>query len=158
MNLRFSSLFFCAMVGCSDEQLCTAAGCTDGFTIHLVANEPLRDGSYEVAVTLDGVSVTCEHVIGGFARGPEPSCSSGRLRSTLSIHNGGAPPNPNAPNAILLDVASTPAVAVIEVRHDGTLIAQQTYNPTYQTISPNGPECGPVCDVAPLQTLSLTFD
>lgn len=157
-----SSIALCLAVLASCEeadQSCTAAGCSDGFGVFLVADEPLREGSYEVEVTMDGGPETCRFVVPGGPSGAEPVCSdSTRLRAFASIHDNGAAPDPDAPNAIIVDVFVASTTAVLEVRHDAAPLFEQTFRPTYQTIAPNGPECGPICELAPPQQVTLAYE
>jgi len=141
------------------DQSCTAADCSDGFGVFLVADEPLREGSYEVEVTMDGGPETCSFVVTGGPSAEEPVCSdSTRLRAFASTHDSGAPPDPDAPNAIVVDVFVASTTAVLEVRHDAAPLFEQTFRPTYQTVAPNGPECGPVCMLAAPQQVTLAYE
>ena len=132
-------------------------GCADGFTITALASEGLRDGGYEIQLTLDDTSVTCAHPELVASPQQNGTCSVPNVRSSLVIHNGGAPGTGGA-NAFSINIVDTPSLVVVRVLHDGELIATGTYEPTYQTIMPNGPECGPTCDTAPPQELRLEFE
>jgi hypothetical protein len=148
-----------AVLTSCEESDCTAAGCNDGFAVYLVADEPLREGIYDIEMTMDGDPVTCQIVLPGGSFGAAPACSdSVRLRVSASIHNNGAAPDHDAPNAIIVDMFVAAAVSELKVSHDEAPLFEQTYRPTYQTVAPNGPECGPVCDWAPSQQGTLTYD
>jgi hypothetical protein len=125
--------------------------------VNALASEGLRDGSYEIQVVLDETPVTCAHP--QLVASPQQSgtCSAPNVRSSVVIHNGGAPGTGGA-NAFLIDIVDTASLVVVRVLHDGELIATGTYEPTYRTIMPNGPECGPTCDTAPAQELRLEFE
>ena len=148
------------LAGCSDDSdHCTLAGCTNGFLIHLVAAEPLRDGTYDLEVTLDGVVTTCRHVIEDGQEASAAECNRRSLmHSFATSYNGGALPNPDAPNAFVINLFDAAALVTLRVSRDGAPLVEQTYEPTYQTNTPNGPECGPICNTAPSQELALTFD
>lgn len=148
------------LAGCADDsESCTLAGCIDGFSLYLVAAEPLRDGTYDLELTLDGVAATCRHVIADGRAASAAECSrSSVVRSTASVHNNGSPPDIDAPNAFIIDILDASAVVTLRVLHDGAPLVEQSYEPAYQTVAPNGPECGPICDAAPPQQLALTFD
>lgn len=162
MNARGVALVLSLLMGCGDylqegPRACTAIGCTDGFMVTALAGEGLRDGGYEVQLTLDETSVTCAHP--QLVASPQQSgtCSAPNVRSSVVIHNGGAPGTGGA-NAFLIDIVDTASLVVVRVLHDGVLIGAGRYEPTYETIMPNGPECGPTCDTAPWQELRLGFE
>lgn len=140
-----------------EEKNCTAAGCIDGFLITAAANEELPASSYELQLTLDGVLVTCTHPLLVAAPASNGTCSSTAVRSQVVIHNGGAPGS-GAANGFSIRILETPSRVLLRVLRDGALVAEQTYDPIYQTIMPNGPECGPVCEGAADQELPLVFE
>lgn len=162
MNARGVALVLSLLAGCGDlleegPRACTAIGCTDGFSVTALASEGLRDGGYEIQLTLDETPVTCAHP--QLVASPQQSgtCSAPNVRSSVVIHNGGAP-GTGAANAFWIDIVDTASLVVVRVLHDGALVGTATYEPTYQTIMPNGPECGPTCDTAPSQELRLEFE
>lgn len=160
MRLRSALCTLLMLAGCADDsESCTLIGCNDGFWVYVVAAEPLRDGTYDLELTLDGVAATCRHVIADGRAASAAECGgSSVVRSTASIHNNGSPPNNDAPNAFVIDIRDASARVTLRVLHDGAPLVEQSYEPTYQTVAPNGPECGPICDSAPPQELALTFD
>ncbi|HKO93316.1 MAG TPA: hypothetical protein VJU61_19305 [Polyangiaceae bacterium] len=158
LALSLALLASCGDPEKSSEELCTLVGCSDGFTVNLVANEPLREGSYDVEVTMDGAPATCRISL-PVDLGADPACSdSASLRASATVHNNGAPPDRDVPNAIIVNVLVAADVAVLNVRHDDAPLFEQTYRPSYQTIAPNGPECGPICSSAPSEEATLTYD
>jgi hypothetical protein len=154
------SIALVMLAGCSDSSdSCTLAGCTSGFSISLVAAEPLRDGTYDLELTLDGVAATCQHVIADGQSVADAECNRRSLvRSTASIYNNGAPPNNEAPNAFVIDIFDAAALVELRVLRDGAPLVEQSYEPSYRTVAPNGPECGPICNTASPQQSALTFD
>lgn len=143
--------------GCSGDKECTLVGCSDGFSVTALASEGLRDGSYEVQLMLDGEAVTCSHPQLVAAPQSSGTCTAAGVRSDLLIHNGGAPETESA-NALAIDIPGTPSQVELRVLHDGQLIGEASYAPTYEALMPNGPECGPLCNRAPPQQLSLVFE
>jgi hypothetical protein len=50
---------------------------------------------------------------------------------------------------------SAPTTIQVKVSHEGNLLGEGTFTPTYTTARPNGPSCEPECKGAPGVTLSL---
>jgi hypothetical protein len=148
------------LAGCGDvlddEKSCTAIGCASGFSITALASEALRDGDYELELTLDEAVVTCAHP--AVVSGPQQTgtCNGRNVRSSVVIHNGGAVGG--VANAFVIDINDTPSLVLVRVLHDGETIGETGYEPAYQTSMPNGPECGPTCTTAPPEELRLAFE
>jgi hypothetical protein len=161
MNAYEIMLILPLLAGCGDlledNKECTAIGCTDGFSVTALASGGLPDGSYELQLTLGETAVTCTHPALVAAPRAEGNCSARNVRSNVVIHNGGAM-GTGAANAFLIDIVDTAALVELRVLHEGELVAEARYEPTYQTIMPNGPECGPTCTTAPRQELRLDFE
>jgi hypothetical protein len=143
--------------GCSGDEECTLVGCNDGLSVTAIASEGLRDGSYEVQLMLDDEAVTCVHPQLVAAPQQSGTCTAAAVRSSLVSYNGGAPGTAGA-NALVIDITGTPSQVVLRVLHDGQLVGEANYEPSYQTIMPNGPECGPTCNTASPQQLPLVFE
>jgi hypothetical protein len=161
MNAYKLALIAALLVGCGDllegDKTCTQIGCTDGFWVTALASEGLRDGSYEIQLMLDETAVTCTHPALVAAPRVDGNCSARNVRSNVVIHNGGTI-GTGAANAFLIDIVDTASRVELRVLHDGQLVGEARYEPTYQTIMPNGPECGPTCTTAPRQELRLDFE
>lgn len=146
------------LAGCGDgDRSCTAAGCVDGFSITALSSEGLPAGGYEVQLTLDETLAVCTHPLLIGAPQRIGTCSVPSVRSSIIIHDAGAP-GTGAENAFTIDIAGALSLVVVRVLHDGELIAEGSYEPAYQTIMPNGPECGPTCNTAPPEALRLDFE
>jgi hypothetical protein len=52
---------------------------------------------------------------------------------------------------------AAPAKVDVIVSKDGRRIGGATFEPTYQTSKPNGPNCEPTCRTAPRTSLMVTF-
>lgn len=157
LNIVCAAALAALAAGCSGDKECTLVGCNDGFSVTALASEGLRDGSYEVQLMLDDEAVTCAHPQLVAAPQQSGTCTAASVRSSVVIHNGGAPGTEGA-NALAISITGTPSQVVLRVLHDGQLIGEANYEPSYQTIMPNGPECGPICNTAPPQQLPLVFE
>lgn len=150
-----------SFVGCGDlfedERSCTLVACNDGFSITALASEGLPDGGYEIQLRLDDTAVVCTHPQLVGAPRQSGTCNAANVRSSIAIHNGGAPGTGGA-NAFLIGIVDAPSLVEVRVLHDGDLVGEASYEPTYQTIMPNGPECGPICETSPGKELRLDFD
>lgn len=149
------------LTGCDDvlneEQACTQAGCLDGFRVTALAAEELPAGSYEVQVTLDDTLVTCAHSAADVSSWQSSPCSSPSVRSDVVIHSDGSATS-DSENAFGIQIARAASVVLVRVLHEGQQIGAATFRPTYQTVMPNGPECGPVCQSAAPEQMRIEFE
>ncbi len=133
----------CETMGSSGD-MCTLIGCMDGLSVDFTRTT-WPDGSYSVAVSLDGKpAATCT------AKLPfEPSGSSGKCDVSTLILGTSGQALPASLQAITgLRISGTPAHVQIALRRDGVLELSAEVTPTYQTSNPNGPNCGPTCTQA----------
>ena len=112
------------LAGCGDgDRSCTAAGCVDGFSITALSSEGLPAGGYEVQLTLDETLAVCTHPLLIGAPQRIGTCSVPSVRSSIIIHDAGAP-GTGAENAFTIDIAGALSLVVVRVLHDGELIAE----------------------------------
>jgi hypothetical protein len=150
----FALLVACA--ACGDDRECTAAGCLDGVTISmseppgaLTSREPFPDGAYEIELALDGTTVTCHRTI------PQElplDCTS----APVIVHSV-SPTSSAGTVAFDVEVRQTPGVVSAIVRHQGSVLGQGSFTPEYRKVAPNGEACGPVCNFAQREMLSMSF-
>lgn len=118
--------------GCG-SQTCTLIGCDDGVEVSL---EPSVVSTYGVEIVVDGVagSFTCTEVGGGWS---------------LDNEIGDVPLAYRGCSGDGFTVEGTPATLEISVTaQDGSWTGAVASNPTYQSTQPNGPGCGPICEIA----------
>ena len=146
----------------TEGQSCTLIGCSDVFNVTALATQELPLGRYELRLLLGDVPVTCEHPPAVGVPRISGYCDDARVRSEVLIHNGGAPAAdggaPGGANAFGIRISDTVSVIALQVLYEGQEIGAASYTPVYQTTTPNGPECGPVCRFAPWEQLSLQFE
>jgi hypothetical protein len=121
---------------------CTAIGCVDGLSIALVAPGGWTPGSYVFTIVADGATQTCKGAL------PLPSCNTPGLRcdNTLATIGESGCALPSAEHSFAdLRFASGPAKVKVHIERDGSTLADDALEPTYQTSQPNGPNCGPIC-------------
>lgn len=142
-----------ASASCSGDspQVCTQIGCTDGMTIQL--EPPLRaSGAYEVEVSLDGRVVTCTGTLPFPECGtPGTSCDSEDVALTAS----GCALAPSAHEIPELSIFSSNITTIdVTLRRNDNAMGGARLTPTWTTVQPNGPRCGPTCTQA--ETVSVS--
>ena len=116
---------------------CTEIGCSDGYTVAVLADGRFADGLYTLDVTAGGETERCQFEIAAGRIGAE-TCNA--------VYAVGA--SYPAPEAVAV---SRPPVATevgIVVARDGAVLRDLTTTPAYGTVQPNGPDCPPTCRVA----------
>lgn len=103
---------------------CNEIGCTDDLTVHF--EEP--DGT--AATNLEGSVGETTFECPGEVGGPASKCKEGTIRVTDI--------NPGEPVGI--DVEATDG--------ESRYVFQETIEPEYETVRPNGPDCPPACEQA----------
>jgi hypothetical protein len=161
------------VLGCGDDSgPCTDIGCVDSFSVRITSTEEWPSGEYIFEVTLDGVPTRCT------ARLPEAVGASGTASSESFVCTGASnlsvflsretictetrqgnsvsescTPVPGPHYEFFASTAGKPTKISVSVSRDGTRLSEEP-EPDYQNVSPNGPECGPICDQA---LVKLTF-
>ena len=119
---------------------CTEIGCADGFSGQF-SPAFTAAGAYVFTLALDGAVSTCA---GTLPFNDDFSCD-GALGLTLS--GTALPPSDQSlPGFEIRQIDF--ATLQLTVTRDGTEEASWTVTPTWDTVAPNGPECGPVCTTA----------
>ena len=125
-------------------EACTEIGCASGVTLDFSA--PLRaTGKYTVRVDADGQQTTCEATLPFAGCASEPACSS---PDVLLGQSGCALPASEHSLTGLQLPTKTPSKVTVTIERDGQPVATQTFDLTYTTSRPNGPDCEPVCKQA----------
>lgn len=144
-------------LGCSDEGPCTLALCFDGFSIVVseppepgegTSSVPLPEGVYELELSLDGAPITCHRTIPG-------ELSLDCTATPVIVE--GFTPDLVAVTAFNVVIRTTPRTVNATVRYQGSVLAQQIFEPQYRTVAPNGERCGPVCKSSGPELLPLAF-
>jgi hypothetical protein len=128
----------------SADRPCTAIGCLDG--LHVEVTPPggaWAPGAYSFEIVTPAGTTTCAGTL------PLPACDAGpSLRCSgppVSIGESGCA-LPAAQHGFAgIDLGDGPATIAIAISKDGAELTRQTFTPSYRTVSPNGPTCGPTC-------------
>jgi hypothetical protein len=134
-RLALMLLLAVAASGCGEEPVvCTEIGCTDGFTLELVADsEEFTAGVYNVDVELDGEAEECAFEVRMVCEGGGPCVVNEDCNATYGV------------SEISILYGGTPGEVTYSITRDGLQIASDSIEPEYQTVQPNGPECPPTC-------------
>jgi len=129
--------------GGDDDQACTAMACSDGLDIAFSVKQA---GTYSFNLVADGEVTTCGATL------PLPPCDQpaggcSRQNVTLGLSGCALPTAEHSLEGISLTGVHPTSMEVF-VSRDGEEIAHDMFSPTYQTLSPNGEECGPICSQA----------
>jgi hypothetical protein len=145
---------------------CTDKTCSDGATFDFVtASGRWTPGTYELALLVDGDSASCALQVPAM---PSPTAILlGACTSTIDLElvpqaqcvaNAGdagdaAATGPDCAATAgalqqVLTLPGMPAEVVLTLTRDGHMLLQQTIALTYAPFQPNGPSCGPTCQVA----------
>jgi hypothetical protein len=163
MRIRLAVLgivLVCAAAGgCTGAKPCTLIGCGDSFSASVRrADGSFPAGLHRVEVFADGASLTCTFMFpletaGGGVH--QPSCpapmgvSVWPLTTCQEMTSGGAVSQQcdPIPGKFLetIDLAGTPRQVHAWQYVDDAAILDAAAAPVYEDVTPNGPECGPVC-------------
>lgn len=136
-NLTVALVLATLVAACSDPDepvACTEIGCTDGFTLRLVADgEELPAGVYEVSIELDGEASECAFEVRMVCDGGGPCVVNEDCNATYSDDEA----------SILYEGA--PSSVSYSVTRDGLQLASASVEPEYASVQPNGPDCPPTC-------------
>lgn len=128
---------------------CTEIGCSDGVDITLVARR-WKLGAYRFYLDTGNQQVDCtgKLPLAPCSSGPSLQCLdnvTGKPVTNVTIGESGCALGPEAQGFSGIHIADTPATVVLEITRDGALVGADKFAVRYQTVQPNGPECGPVC-------------
>ncbi len=139
------ALLTLVLVGCPDEEGldCTSMGCVDGLEVFF-SRAGYEPGVYTVDIDLHGELIHCQATI------PLDSDASDGCtdpRASLFLSGSMLDVSEQSVDGFFLDSSDASAVAVT-VSLDDAQIGYAAFEPDYQTLQPNGPECEPTCSYA----------
>jgi hypothetical protein len=143
---------FLAMAGGCWSEECTLKGCPWAFRVDFVKATPWADGTYRVEVNADGVGQTCE-VVMPTTCASSSTCQGGQLWLLMASACGVVPPT-QAIDGVAFP-RHRPTQLAVQVAYEGTVLAAETFKPSYVESRPNGPSCEPTCRTAPPAVLRL---
>ena len=123
---------------------CTALGCTNGLTLSIVPPQRWAAGAYRFVIDADGQVETCTGSL------PLPPCSQGSALTCTGpaiaqIGESGCALGASEQGFSSINFTTGPTRVNVEVERDGHVIGGGKLMPTYATVHPNGPACGPAC-------------
>jgi hypothetical protein len=132
---------------------CTEIACAPSLRVHF-ARTRWPTGRYQIEVTADGASEVCQLVV-PLACSVGSMCT-GQAQLDLSPELSGCALDPglHAIEGVALRY-SQPASVSVRVVQDDRELGIGTFNPSYVTSRPNGPDCLPVCHTAATENLTL---
>ncbi|TVQ87237.1 MAG: hypothetical protein EA397_18130 [Deltaproteobacteria bacterium] len=144
MRLALVALWSVACSGLSGGQVCTQIGCESGLTVEIEGIESWPAGDYVVRASVDGESVQCEGSIplNPCDQGYTFTCSDGVAR--ISESGCDLPEREHGLSHVHF-LADAAREVSLRIERDGELLGEQTFEPSYETFQPNGPECEPTC-------------
>jgi hypothetical protein len=126
-----------------------------GFHLELRPGDRWPAGRYRIDIDADGAAQQCEVTLPLLACGAGPSvrCTGASL---ASIGESGCALPPAEHGLSNIDFSGSPRQIRVRIARGGATVLAQDFAPTYRTVQPNGPGCGPVCSSASAAaTLSL---
>jgi hypothetical protein len=156
-GLTIAAVLAVASTTCS-SQTCTLIGCVEQFSATITGpGGSFPTGAHRIEVTADGASLTCTFAFPGAGAndavtpacspglevtvGPAQLCTEMRMGDSVTLR---CEPIPGQFEE-RLTVRGTPAQLRVVQTVDGGPILEQETAPAYQTVWPNGPECGGAC-------------
>jgi hypothetical protein len=127
----------------TDRRSCTALGCQDGLQIDFQAST-WPQGAYRFDVDADGRSTVCACALPLSPSGPNGGCNDAGV---LLGQSGSMLPAAQQSLTGLIFHSHPKKVRIVASR-DGVSLADRTFDPQYQKLQPNGPECEPTCSSA----------
>lgn len=128
-----------------EARICTQIGCSNGLTVSLDQGYRWKPGSYVFDITLDGRAVHCAGILPLNPCG-QPSLRCNAKNVTIGESGCALPKESHGFSDIRFDGA--PKSVAVKITSGGSMIASQTFTPSYATSQPNGPGCEPVCHSA----------
>ncbi len=133
------------LAGCPDPGTldCTGIGCVDGLEVFF-QRDGYEPGVYTVELDLPGELIHCQATI-PLDSDSSDGCSDARVMLFLS--GSMLEVSEQSIDGFYLDSTDTGALAVT-VSFEETQIGYAAFEPDYQTLQPNGPECERTCSYA----------
>jgi hypothetical protein len=140
--MRPIALLSLLLVGCpiEVERMCTDIGCQDGLSVHF-DRASFEPGVYTVEVDLHGEFIYCQATI-PLESDPSDGCDDPRVMLYLS--GSMLDVEEQRVEGFTMDSTELGALAVT-VALDDVEIGYAAFEPDYQELQPNGPECEPTC-------------
>jgi hypothetical protein len=138
-RLAFLSLSLCACAPVYDH-MCTDVGCQDGLSVRF-ERDSFEPGVYAVEIDLHGEFIHCQATI------PLESDASDGCddpRAMLYLSGSMLAVEEQRVEGFVMEGTDIGAMAVT-VTLDGIEIGYAAFEPDYQELQPNGPECEPTC-------------
>lgn len=152
--MKYALLFIAAFLfplSATAQNACREMGCESGFHINLPYDYHWQPGSYDFAVTMDGIT---QHCTGSL---PFKGCDKPGITcpgtGVMIVESGCAMP-PETHGFGDISVSAEAQHIAVTITRDGTLIGTGEWSPAYNTVQPNGVGCEPICRQASA-TLSL---
>ena len=130
------------LAGCPEVESpdCTSIGCTDGLDVQF-ARDSFEPGVYTVELDLHGEFIHCQATI-PLDSDPADGCDDPRVMlylsgSMLAVEE-------QRVEGLFMDSTDLGAIAV-SVSFEAEEIGYAAFEPDYQQLQPNGPECEPTC-------------
>ena len=142
MKPRLAVLAAFALVGCRQDE-CTDMSCVDGLEVSFRKNY-WDEGTYLVEIEADGQLISCFGTI-PIEAGDGSGCDT--AGATLYLSGGSLPIEEQSLDGFLLSRAGLLDV-VTAIYRGKELLAYEGFQPSYETLTPNGEDCGPVCEYA----------
>jgi hypothetical protein len=154
-------LALCLIVACGGQTLgcsskaCTLIGCGPAFEVRFqLAAGRWSAGTYDVTVTADGTTASCEVTL-PFASCQTTSLSCTGVRDWQLDHGGCALPSEQHAIYGITFGRATPMSVDVVVSRDGQQLGEGRFTPIYESSEPNGPGCGDTCYGAPAVTMPI---
>lgn len=135
--MLFLLLAACTSSDPVDTGACTDMGCQSGLFIDL---ELRTSASYVVTLTADGTDYAC---VGAVPFDGSESCEA---PFSMTLSGTALPADEQYIDGFSFD--GTPAAVHFAVQRGGEEVLSEDLSPTYDTLQPNGPTCGPTCEQA----------
>jgi hypothetical protein len=141
MTVAVAALAFCS--SCVMKE-CTAMGCFSHFKAKFNKSTAWEDTTWQVAMRADGSDVgTCEIELPGSWEAVVDACPR-----DLQLRLNESEEAIESVKVRFQSDAEVPSEFTVRVKRDGNLVAEQAFEPTYETYWPNGPSCGTSCQQA----------
>ena len=122
------------------DRMCTDIGCTDGLNV-LFERDSFEPGVYAVEIDLHGEFIHCQATI-PLDSDASDGCDDPRV--LLYLSGSMLEVEEQRVEGFFMDSTELGALAVT-VTLDETEIGYAAFEPDYQELKPNGPECEPTC-------------
>lgn len=128
------------------QKACTQMGCTNGLQLSVNPDYDWKNGIYAFEFYLDGKNVKCTGALPlkPCEKGPSLSCN----KDGVMITESGCALPPSAQGFGDIQIEGQPRRVLVRITRNGKPVVTRTVVPKYQTFTPNGPGCGPVCTSA----------